>query len=106
MGDPVKIDLQGQEFTREHAVALSKLCPGAEWSSNGQELLWYSTDKPAPAIEDITAMIPIALKEEQDELTKDGLIRDKMRQIAIEALKIEGKLDANEKLIAQEEIKG
>ena len=103
----VKMDLQkGEVLTDEHLIALQKLRPGAEWTWNGKELIWYSKDQTVPKLADLEAVKAEAVKEYQDELVKEELIQDKIRQMAIDALKAEGKIGADGKLAPPADVKG
>lgn len=90
---PVLLDRKGTPLTEGHLLAIQKLVPGAEWTFNGTDLIWHSKDKAMPKLADIEAAIPEAVQDWQDEQAKEELIQEKIRQMAIEALKAEGRLD-------------
>lgn len=97
------LDKKGIQLTQNHLLAIQKLAPGAEWTFNGTDLIWYSKDILMPSIEDIETAIPKAVQEYQDEQIKEELIQEKIRELAIEALKKEGKLGTDGKLIKDKE---
>jgi hypothetical protein len=57
----------------------------------------YVEVKDKEAINTVKTFEPIKTKEEEEKIEKEKLIQDKVREFAIEELKKDGKLDADEK---------
>lgn len=83
----------GEKITEEHLIALQKLCPKAEWTFTGTDIVWHGTRESVPTIADIEAALPVAVKEYQDKLILMDLIQMKLHELAITALKADGLLD-------------